>query len=68
MADVVLSIVAGLQVPVIPLPEVDGKVGTVPPSQMVNEVPKLKVGVILGVTLTVNDVELAHCPPEGVNV
>ena len=68
MADVVLSIVAGLQVPVIPLPEVDGKVGTAAPSQMVNEVPKLKVGVILGVTLTVNDVELAHCPPEGVNV
>jgi hypothetical protein len=68
LADVVLSIVVGLQVPVIPLPEVVGKLGTAAPLQMLIEVPKVNIGVILGVTFTVNDVALAHCPPEGVKV
>ena len=60
--------VAGLQVPVIPLVDVVGKAGTVPPLQIVNEVPKLKVGVILGFTVTVNVVGLAHSLLLGVNV
>ena len=60
--------VAGLHVPVIPLVDVVGKAGTVPPLQIVNEVPKLKVGVILGFTVTVNVVGLAHSLLLGVNV
>jgi hypothetical protein len=64
----VLLTVAGLHVPVIPLSDVVGSVGTVPPLQIVNEVPKLKVGVIFGFTVTVNVVVVAHCPAVGVNV
>ena len=44
----------------IPLSDVVGKVGTVPPLQIVNEVPKLNVGVILGLTVTVNVAVVAH--------
>jgi hypothetical protein len=44
----------------MPLVEVPGKLGTLPPEQMDNEVPKLKVGVTLGVTVTVNVVVVAH--------
>ena len=47
-----LLTVAGLQVPVMPLEEVLGKTGTVPPWQTANAVPKLKVGVTLGITVT----------------
>lgn len=68
MPDVVLSIAAGLQVPVIPFVEFDGNNGTDAPLQILNEVPNVNEGVILGVTFTVNDVELAHCPPEGVKM
>jgi len=35
---------------------------------MDKDVPKLKVGVMLGVTVTVNVVAVAHCPAVGVNV
>ena len=55
-----LLTVAGLQVPVIPLLEVPGKLGTLPPEQMDNEVPKLKAGVTFGVTVTVNVAVVAH--------
>ena len=37
-----------------PLSEVVGNVGTVPPAQIDNVVPKLNTGVILEVTVTVN--------------
>ena len=60
--------VAGLHVPVIPLPDVPAKVGTVPFSQMVKAVPKLKAGVTLGVTVTVKVVGNAHWFPSGVKV
>jgi hypothetical protein len=35
---------------------------------MVNEVPKLNVGVMFGFTVTVNVAVVAHCPAVGVNV
>jgi hypothetical protein len=35
---------------------------------MVRLVPKLNVGVIFGLTVTANDVVVAHCPGVGVNV
>ena len=38
--------------PVIPLSDVVVSVGTVPPSQIVSDVPKLNVGVALGITVT----------------
>jgi len=63
-----LSTVAGLHVPVTPLLEVLGKDGTLPPVQIFNDVPKLNVGVVFGVTVTVNEVEVAHKPAVGVNV
>ena len=64
----VLLTVAGLQVPVMPWVEVPGKAGTVPPEQIDKLVPKLKDGVILGATVTVNVVVVAHFPAVGVNV
>ena len=63
-----MSTVEGLHVPVIPFPEVLGKVGTVPPAQMVRLFPKLNVGVTFGFTVTVNVVVVAHCPADGVKV
>ena len=38
--------------PVIPLVELLGKAGTLPPLQIVRDTPKLKVGVTLGITVT----------------
>jgi hypothetical protein len=58
--DVVVLTVAGFQLPVMPFVEVDGNVGTVPPLQIVKEVPKLKVGMVLGVTVTSKVVVTAH--------
>lgn len=58
--ELALSTVAGLHVPVIPFADVPGKEGTAPPLQILNDVPKVNVGVILGVTVTLNEVELAH--------
>ena len=46
--------------PVIPLSEVVGKVGTALPAHIVKEVPKLNVGVMFGLTVTINVVPLAH--------
>ena len=63
-----MSTVDELHDPVILLVDVVGSVGTVPPAQMVKVVPKLNVGVMFGVTVTVNVVDTAHCPAVGVNV
>ena len=64
----VLLTTAGFHVPVMPLLEVVGNKGTVPPKQIVSELPKLNVGVTLGVTVTVNVVVVAQRPAVGVNV
>jgi hypothetical protein len=55
-----LSIVDGLHVPVIPFVEVVGKAGTLAPAQAISVVPKLKLGVIFGLTVTVNVPVVAH--------
>ena len=60
--------VAGLHVPLILFNEVVGKVGTVPPAQIVSDVPKLNVGVTIGLTVTLMVTGKAHCPAVGVNV
>jgi len=65
---VVLSTTDGLHVPVMLLLDVVGNDGTVPPLQIVNEVPNAKVGVIIGLTVTVNVVVVAHSPAVGVKV
>ena len=56
----VLLTVAGLHVPVMLLVEVFGNAGTVPPSHILNVVPKLNVGVMFGATVTVKVVVVAH--------
>ena len=48
--------------------DVAGKVGTAPPAHIVSEVPNANVGVMLGVTVTVNVAVVAHCPAAGVKV
>jgi hypothetical protein len=63
-----LSIVAGLHVPLMPLVDVFVSKGTVPLAQIVSVVPKLNVGVILGLTVTLNVDVVAHWPPAGVNI
>ena len=62
-----MSTVDGVHVPLIALSDVVGSVGTVPPAHIVSVVPKLNVGVTLGVTVTENVVGKAHCPAVGVN-
>ena len=52
----------------IPLEEVVGREGAALPAHIVNAFPKLNVGVMFGLTFTVNVAELAHCNPEGVKV
>ena len=66
MADEVLLMVAGLQVPVIPLVDVPGNVGAADPAQKAGIA--LKVGVTFGVTVTLKVVVVAHCPAPGVKV
>ena len=63
-----MSTDAGFQVPVIPFVDVLVSVGTVPLVQIVSDVPKLNVGVMFGLTVTVNVVGTAHNPTVGVNV
>ena len=63
-----LSTIAGDQVPIIELSDMFGNVGTESPEQILKVDPKLNVGVICGVIVTVNVVELAHCPVLGVKV
>ena len=55
-----LLIVAGLHVPVIPLVDVPGNTGAVAPLQILNDVPKLKVGVTRGFTVAVKVVVVPH--------
>ena len=59
---------AGFQVPVMPLTAVDGSTGTELPEQTVREVPKLNEGVTMGFTVTVKVAAVAHCPGSGVKV
>ncbi len=66
--EVLLSTVAGLQVPVIPFEELVGSVGTDSPAQIVSVVPNVKVGVIFGLTVTLKLAGRAHCPASGVKV
>ena len=49
-----------------PLFEVVGNAGALAPSQIDNAFPKLKVGGILGLTVTVNEALFAHTPEAGV--
>jgi hypothetical protein len=63
-----LSTVAALHVPVIPFVDMEGNVGTLAPAQIDALVPKLNVGVMLGLIVTANDAVVAHCPDSGVNV
>ena len=63
-ADAVLM-VAGFQVPVIPLVEVVGNGGAFAPLHIGGTA--LKVGVVTGLTVTVSVVPAAHCPALGVN-
>ena len=63
-----LSTVAGLHVPLIPLVDVAGNAGTTPPSQIVNVVPNINDGVTFGVMVTVNVAVVAHWLAAGVNV
>ena len=58
MAEVVLSTVAGLHVPVILFVDVVGRVGAVAPEQMGAIV--LNVGTIFGSTVMFNVVVVAH--------
>ena len=63
-----LLTVDGLHVPVILLSDVVGNAGAFPPSQIVNAVPKPKVGITIGLTVTVKVVGNAHNPAVGVKV
>ena len=63
-----MSTVAGLHVPVILSVDVVGSVGTVPPAHIVSVVPKLNVGVMFGLTVTLNVVGRVQPPAAGVNV
>lgn len=56
----VLLTTAGLQVPVIPLDELTGKVTTGAPSQIEVLVPKGNVGTTLGFTVTLSVVPATH--------
>ena len=60
----------GLHVPVMPLAEVVGSVGTALPAQIVCDVPKLNAGVTNALTVTVKVVVAIHCSGVlvGVNV
>ena len=63
-----LSTIAGDHEPVMKLIDEVGNVGTIPPEQILKVVPKLNVGVVCGVIVTINVEVLAHCPASGVKV
>ena len=54
--------------PATALFDVEGNAGTEPPGHTLSVVPKLNVGVMLGVTVTLKVAGKAHCPADGVNV
>ena len=58
--------VNGFQVPDIPSFEITGRIGGVVPVQIA--VITEKVGVTIGLTVTVRVCVLAHCPAVGVKV
>ena len=59
----------GFQTPVIPLSDVPGNAGTVPPAHIVKLLPKLNAGIKFGVTVTLNITgPVTHCPAPGVKV
>ena len=66
--DTRLLAMAGDHVPVILLEEVLGNAGAAVPAQIVIAVPKLNVGIIFGVTVTVKVEVVAHWFAAGVNV
>ena len=63
---VVLSTVAGDQVPFIPFDDVAGSTGAASPLHI--GAIAANVGVMLELTVTVAVVVVAHCPALGVNV
>lgn len=63
-----MSIADGFQLPVIPFDDVAGNAGTEEPAQIVIDVPKLNVGVMIGFIVTARLAVVAHCPASGVNV
>ena len=63
-----MSTTEGFHTPAIPLPERLGKTGTLPLAQIVSDVPKLKVGVVLGITVTFMEEVVPHWPEVGVKV
>lgn len=63
-----MSTVAGLQVPVIPLVDVFVNDGTASPAHIVRLFPKVNVGGILGLTVTVKVTGEEHCHASGVKV
>ena len=66
--EAVLLIVAGLQVPAMPLVELAGNAGAVAPLQMASVVPNANTGVTFGFTVTVKLAGKAQRPAVGVNV
>jgi hypothetical protein len=64
----VLLTIAGLHVPATPFDDVLGNVGTVPPLQILNAVPKLNVAVVRGVTVILIVTGNPHWPAVGVKV
>ncbi len=61
-----LLTVAGLHVPVMPFVDVIGNTGATAPVQI--GFTAAKVGIMLELTVTSNEVVAAHCPAAGVNV
>ena len=59
--------VDGLQLPITPFSEVFSNAGIAAPAHAVSDVPKLKVGVKIGLTVTVNVAVVAHSPAVGIN-
>ena len=58
----------GLHTPVIPFADVVVKPGTASAEQIVSVVPNAKVGVRIGLIVTVKTVVVAHRPASGINV
>lgn len=54
--------------PAIPLSDVEGNRGTLFPAQIVRDVPKLKLGGIFGLIVTLKEKDVAHNPAVGVKM
>ena len=64
----VLSIVAGDQVPLTPLSDVLGNAGAVAFLHNVRDVPNEKVGIVFGVTVMLTFTGMPQVPASGVKV